>query len=341
MPNNTLDAMSWLAGAFYVLIALAVVYLFFFKIVPLVIAGVKWTVFDIFRITIVLGILAVLLGCVAIITADWIFSQVLDTLPKTRMAREIDRVSGSVLDLSLSDSMVERSTGSYNPLFGSNSPRVEPEMPASPESIPQEEPATPTVRLKENALQLWVAQLQSQFNTTGKLSDNEQVMAKRDIPEGVVCDVAAISGGYYPKAYEEWQLVCSMDSFQSSVSLRVNGTAARGLTGGGYYAAENPFTVYGTGEWPQTTYERIPTPTAQSIPTVSASAQQGGPVVATPQPEATARIHQVQPGENLAIIAQRYKVTVNALVSLNQGKFPQLQYNPNVIVVGWRLSIPD
>ncbi len=118
MPNNTLDAMSWLAGAFYVLIALAVVYLFFFKIVPLVIAGVKWTVFDIFRITIVLGILAVLLGCVAIITADWIFSQVLDTLPKTRMAREIDRVSGSVLDLSLSDSMVERSTGSYNPLFG-------------------------------------------------------------------------------------------------------------------------------------------------------------------------------------------------------------------------------
>jgi hypothetical protein len=32
---------------------------------------------------------------------------------------------------------------------------------------------------------------------------------------------------------------------------------------------------------------------------------------------------------------------VNALVSLNQGKFPQLQYNPNVIVVGWRLSIPD
>ena len=96
------DTLGWLAGAFYVIVALSIVYLYFFRITPLVISTIKeWNIFVVVRVTIVLASLAFLIGCVAVITGDWIFSQVLDTLPRTRMAREIDRVSGSLVRLSL------------------------------------------------------------------------------------------------------------------------------------------------------------------------------------------------------------------------------------------------
>ena len=97
MSGYITDTLGWLAGAFYVIIALSIVYLYFFRIVPLVIGSIKeWNIFVVVRITIVLASLAFLLGCVAVITGDWIFSQVLDTLPRTRMAREVDRVTGSL-----------------------------------------------------------------------------------------------------------------------------------------------------------------------------------------------------------------------------------------------------
>lgn len=92
--TSVTDALGWMAGAFYVIIALSIVYLFFFKIVPLVLSKGSWDFWSLIRSVMVLGILAILLGCVAVITADWIFSQVLDTLPRTRMAREVDRVTG-------------------------------------------------------------------------------------------------------------------------------------------------------------------------------------------------------------------------------------------------------
>lgn len=41
------------------------------------------------------------------------------------------------------------------------------------------------------------------------------------------------------------------------------------------------------------------------------------------------------------MIAQHYNITVPTLVQANQQKYPQLGTNPNVIVVGWVLAIPE
>ncbi|MEZ4617779.1 MAG: hypothetical protein R2867_20030 [Caldilineaceae bacterium] len=89
MSGYITDTLGWLAGAFYVIVALSIVYLYFFRIAPMVISTIKeWNIFVVVRVTIVLASLAFLIGCVAVITGDWIFSQVLDTLPRTRMARD-------------------------------------------------------------------------------------------------------------------------------------------------------------------------------------------------------------------------------------------------------------
>jgi LysM repeat protein len=62
---------------------------------------------------------------------------------------------------------------------------------------------------------------------------------------------------------------------------------------------------------------------------------------ATPEaPAASTSTHEVQRGESLALIAQKYQVNVNSLVEANVQKYPQLTRNPNVIVVGWVLAIP-
>jgi LysM repeat protein len=201
--------------------------------------------------------------------------------------------------------------------------------------------AGPERPLRENALDLWATLVQSKYNASGKLSDNLLVMNKRDIPQGVVCDVAAADNGYWPKRYEEWRLVCSRDNFRSSIVIQVNGTAARGLTGGSYYGLENPFTVYGTGLWPDNAYDTAPSPqrTPEGAPAEGEATPQGGPVIQeTPNPS---RVHTVRPGESLALIAKRYSVPVARLVAANEIQYPQLQANPNVIVVGWELSIPE
>lgn len=338
MSGYITDTLGWLAGAFYVIVALSIVYLYFFRIVPIVINSIKdWNIFVIFRVTIVLASLAFLLGCVAVITGDWIFSQVLDTLPQTRMAREIDRITGSVVRLAAP------STSTYGSTAGStgigNIPAGAP-ADASVAPAPTEVPVS--FPLKSNAIELWIATIQQRFNSTGKLSDNTSVMMARDIPTGVMCDVAAVSNGWFPKQYEEWQLVCSMDAFRTKPSIRLNGTAARGLTGGSYYTTDNPYTIYGEGLWPDQAYDMskpiqpTPVPTGASAEPQSSPSNQAAGAVA-----ASGRTHTVQQGESLAVIAQYYKVKVDNLVAVNLQKYPRLKTNPNVIVVGWVLTIPE
>lgn len=341
--SSITDALGWLAGAFYVLVALSIVYLFFFRIVPLVFAKINWDVWSVIRSVLVLAVLAFLLGCVAIFTADWIFSQVFDTLPRTRMAREVDRITGSLVRLSVDT--YDPSTASVGPAFPFLPPTgpgagVAPGVAPSPAALPgAPQPApgpAPTVQLRANALDLWATLIQTKYNPTGNISDNTNVMNKRDIPQGVTCDVAAVNGGWRLRRNEEWRLVCSMDNFRSSVVIQVNGTAARGLTGGSFYSAENPFTAYGTGVWPDIAYEPIPTPT----PANEGETPQGGPQL-EPTPAAPVREHRVRPGESLAMIAHHYNITVPTLIRANQQKYPQLETNPNVIVVGWVLAIPE
>lgn len=336
--TSVTDALGWMAGAFYVIIALSIVYLFFFKIVPLVLSKGSWDFWSLLRSIVVLGVLAILLGCVAVITADWIFSQVLDTLPRTRMAREVDRVTGSLIRLSI-DSPYDASTASSAPFFGSgptvNNSGVLPSAGVAGAAAPN----LPPPPLKANALELWAAAIQTKYNTSGKLSDNTQVMARRDIPLGVTCDIAAVDSGYWPKQYEEWRLSCSRDNFRTSVPITVNGTAARGLTGGSYYGIDNPFTIYGTGTWPDGSYDPANGPENQPAPAAPSSNPQGGPTAPQPTPAGMVS-HTVRAGENLAGIANYYKLSVNTLVNANQQKYPQLQSNPNVIGVGWVLAIP-
>ncbi len=335
MPGYITDTLGWLAGAFYVIVALSIVYLYFFRIVPMVIGTIKeWNIFVVVRITVVLASLAFLIGCVAVITGDWIFSQVLDTLPRTRMAREIDRVSGSLVRLSVPGSPYDGLAADAPAGFAA--PGAQAGSGAAP--VPTEVPVS--YPLKTNAIDIWVASLQNRFNKTGKISDNTVPMARRDIPNGITCDVAAMAGGWYPKQYEEWQLLCSMDGFRTTRSLRLNGTAVRGLTGGGYYTTENPFSVYGDGLWPDDAYDMsrpiVPTP----APNSSGADPQATPGPGTPTAATAGQTHTVTQGESLAVIAQRYKVNVNSLVTANTQKYPQLTRNPNVIVVGWVLTIP-
>jgi hypothetical protein len=159
---------------------------------------------------------------------------------------------------------------------------------------------------------------------------------------GVRCEVGSISSGWQRSQNEEWQITCTTDNFQSQVvTIALNGTAARGLTGGTFYSKDNPYTLYGTGAWPDYCYEPLPTPTpTPNSGTPGDSAPEGNPqnngTPVTPAVE-----HKVIPGESLAMIAQRYSVSVPTIVQMNQQKYPQLKSNPNVIVVGWVLAIPE
>ena len=45
------------------------------------------------------------------------------------------------------------------------------------------------------------------------------------------------------------------------------------------------------------------------------------------------------PGDNLSTIAVRTGTTVAELVALNQGSFPSLAHNPDVIEIGWKLRL--
>lgn len=342
MSGYITDTLGWLAGAFYVIVALSIVYLYFFRIVPLVVARVdKWDIFVVVRVTIVLASLAFLIGCVAVITGDWIFSQVLDTLPRTRMAREVDRVTGSLIRLS-TDPYGTQASYVPNPGFVPAPGAAAAPAGSAAASAPIEEPVA--YPLEPDALQIWMSQIQQQYNPTGKFSDNTAVMSRIDIPTGVTCKVAAVANGWFPKQYEEWQMTCSMDTFRTEESLRLNGTAVRGLTGGGYYTQENRYTVYGEGMWPEKAYDMSAPLQPTPVPTNTGSGPQGGPsnqANAGTITTAGSRTHTVQQGESLALLAQYYKIKVDDLVAMNVAKYPRLKTNPNVIVVGWVLDIPD
>lgn len=58
-------------------------------------------------------------------------------------------------------------------------------------------------------------------------------------------------------------------------------------------------------------------------------------VAPTDQKEGEYKVHVVQKGETLSIIAGRYKVTVEAIVKLNKIK------DANLITVGQKLLIPE
>ncbi|MBX3013159.1 MAG: LysM peptidoglycan-binding domain-containing protein [Caldilineaceae bacterium] len=340
MSGYITDTLGWLAGAFYVIVALSIVYLYFFRIAPIVIGSIKeWNIFVVLRVTIVLASLAFLLGCVAVITGDWIFSQVLDTLPRTRMAREIDRVTGSLVRISVPETYGSPANYSSGAAGIGAVPANAPAGAVGPAPAPTEAPVS--FPLKTNAIDIWVATIQQLYNSTGKLSDNTMVMTRRDLPQGVTCDVAAVARGWFPKQYEEWQLLCSMDGFRSTRSLRLNGTAVRGLTGGGYYEEGNPYSVYGEGLWPEQAYDMSNPVQPTPAPTGTSSEPQGGPSNQTGAIATGSRNHTVQQGESLALIAQRYEVKVDTLVAANLQKYPRLKTNPNVIVVGWVLNIPD
>ncbi|MFN8443599.1 MAG: LysM domain-containing protein [Caldilineaceae bacterium] len=322
MPNAVFE---WFFSAIYIIIAFAIVYLYFFKIVPMVLSSVKaWNIGDIIRITVVLGGIAILMGCLTVITGDWIFSQVLDSLPRTRMAREINEISGG-FRFPVSNNPLVSSTWS---LWGSAK---------GEESTDETGTGTnpiPVVQgtLKSNAIDLWAAALQSIYNPTGNINDNAKVMNRRDIPVNVVCDVYSDNNwrSWLPQRQESWQLSCSDNNFKSQVFIEVNGTAARGLTGGGYYTQNNPFTVYGSGLWPDIAYQ---TPPVYTAPTPVPGT--GGPTTGS------AGTHKVLPGESLGAIADKYGIKVSALVAANTEKYPQLKANPNIISPGWELIIPS
>ncbi|MBV7331676.1 LysM peptidoglycan-binding domain-containing protein [Chloroflexi bacterium TSY] len=358
------DLFAWIAGAFYVLVSLAIVYLYFFKIVPPVLAKVgSWNLWSVIQVTLVLGLIAIILGSVAVFTADWIFGSVLDTLPRTRMARELNRVTGSMMHLSIESPGIDTTGYFFSGERGSDSDNSDSNLDVGVRQQPGNSLVTREdgvqLRLKPNALELWASRVQSVYNESGRISDNRKVMSKRDVPEGVMCDVAAVADGYYPKRYEDWNLTCSDDSFRSSLTLVVNGTAARGLTGGSYYSIENPFTLYGTGRWPDVAYETIlspdqgsdendpETPSGDSQPTPTASPNDSGATsdeVAEPAGGPSigeAQVHEVQKGESLAMIAARYGVPMRKLVQANAAKYPRLQNDPNVIGIGWTLVVPE
>lgn len=324
MPNIVFE---WFFSAIYVVIAFAIVYLYFFKIVPLVLASVKaWTPFDIIRVTVVLAGVAILMGCLTVITGDWIFAQVLDSLPRTRMAREINNISGG-FRFPVSNTPLVASSWS---LWGNNNGDE------TTDDSAVISPPVPTVdgKLKSNAIELWAAAVQSVYNPTGNIADNSKVMNRRDIPVNVVCDIYSDNSwrAWLPQSKETWQLSCSDNNFKTQIYVDVNGTAARGLTGGGYFTQNNPFTVYGSGLWPDVAYLTQPVYATPVTPPGSGTGGTGS--------TGAMGTHKVLHGESLGAIADKYGISVKALVNANLQKYPQLNTNPNIISPGWELIIP-
>ncbi|MCJ7712678.1 MAG: LysM peptidoglycan-binding domain-containing protein, partial [Chloroflexi bacterium] len=79
-----------------------------------------------------------------------------------------------------------------------------------------------------------------------------------------------------------------------------------------------------------------PTPSPTPTPTPTPSPTPPPTPSPTPKPTPTARptVHVVRRGETLSVIALRYGVTVEAIQAANGIK------DPNIIVVGQRLTIP-
>jgi LysM repeat protein len=73
-------------------------------------------------------------------------------------------------------------------------------------------------------------------------------------------------------------------------------------------------------------------------PTTPPPVSDSGVSSASAQPE-TSGIYTVLPGDNLSTIAVRTGTTIAQLVALNQGSFPSLTHNPDVIEIGWKLRL--
>jgi len=78
----------------------------------------------------------------------------------------------------------------------------------------------------------------------------------------------------------------------------------------------------------------IPQPTPILMPTRLATTTPTLTTAPTPTPTPSTRSHTVQVGETLASIAEKYGLTVEAIVELNELD------NPNVLEVGQELMIP-
>ncbi len=74
-------------------------------------------------------------------------------------------------------------------------------------------------------------------------------------------------------------------------------------------------------------------PAAQPTPAPDSSA------TSAPEDPGTSGTYIVLPGDSLSTIAFRTGTTVAELVALNQGTFPSLAHNPNVIEIGWKLRL--
>jgi LysM repeat protein len=74
-------------------------------------------------------------------------------------------------------------------------------------------------------------------------------------------------------------------------------------------------------------------PAAQPTPDPDSS------VTSAPEEPGTSGTYTVLPGDSLSTIAFRTGTTVAELVALNQGSFPSLAHNPNVIEIGWKLRL--
>ena len=93
-------------------------------------------------------------------------------------------------------------------------------------------------------------------------------------------------------------------------------------------ASETLPTTSPVGETPIASPETTPSPPASEAPT---------PVI-TPSP-ATGTTHTVRPGETLAALARAYATTVAQLQAWNEGRYPSLATDPNVIEPGWVLVV--
>lgn len=145
---------------------------------------------------------------------------------------------------------------------------------------------TPVVmyELKPKALILWGLYMQEKYNSTANPTTNAKVMSMFDIPNDVSCLVGSESYYYYWYWFpglSRWRIECRTNDFSDFTAFVVNGTAARGITGGIYYDTMNPFLVYGMGRWPEISYESITTFPSTII---SASTQEPNE---TPTPQET------------------------------------------------------
>lgn len=377
--DATASAFQWLANSFYVLIALAVVYLYFFTIVPKAADKIGLgSIGSIIQLTVVLLVIAILIGFVAVRTADWIFYNVLQSLPGTHIAKEVDRVTGRMVELPTGPlnfmpgqdqgyNSSYRPSGSGDPNFGAvsssanaqSSYETNPNASANNPSDSSDADYKPTIVLKKNAMSIWAGRMQNIYNPSGRFSDNTQEMSPQDLPMGITCRVYATQPSrlWRTRGYEPWTLQCDSGDPSTATDIIVNGTAARGLTGGDFYDATGPMTVYGAGQWPPEAIERTAAPEAPGSRSLGAASPANSPAAvanastAVGGPEAAAapsldvnsngeRIYVVKTGDSLARIADTYGVQVHEIVDANSSAYPEMATDNNFIKVGWELVLP-